>query len=234
MRTLVIGDIHGCLTALKTLLDLVAPAADDRLVLLGDYVDRGPDSRGVLDVLIGLQAGGRLVALRGNHDEMMIEARTAEKPEDRLMWLACGGRETLLSYGIEFPEASDLKEIPEAHWRFLERDCVDWYETDTHIFVHANAYADLPLEEQPRYMLLWEKLYAPCVHVSGKVMICGHTRQTDGRPLNLGATVCIDTGAYAPDGWLTCLDPATGRYWQADQQGRKRMAYLDDPADFGC
>ena len=74
MRTLAIGDIHGCLTALTTLLDFVAPAADDRLVALGDYVDRGPDSRGVLDLLIALHAGGRLVALRGNHDEMMTEA----------------------------------------------------------------------------------------------------------------------------------------------------------------
>ena len=230
MRTLAIGDIHGCLTALTTLLDYVAPAADDRLVFLGDYVDRGPDSRGVFDFLIGLHPGGRLVALRGNHDEMMTEARTAAKKEDRLMWLACGGRETLQSYGVEFPESSDLKEIPESHWRFLERDCVDWFETDTHLFVHANAYPDLPLAEQPRYMLLWEKLYVPCVHMSGKVLICGHTRQRDGRPLNCGSTVCIDTGVYEPPGWLTCLDVATGRYWQADQQGRRRDGMLSPPS----
>jgi len=229
MRTLAIGDIHGCLTALTTLLDFVAPAAEDRLVALGDYVDRGPDSRGALDFLIALHAGGRLVALRGNHDEMMTEARTQSKDE-RATWLACGGRETLNSYGIP-PDAADLKGVPEAHWRFLERDCVDWYETESHFFVHANAYPDLPLDEQPHHMLLWEKLYEACVHLSGKVMICGHTRQRDGLPCNLGATVCIDTGAYDRQGWLTCLDVATGRYWQADQQGRRRSAFLADAAD---
>jgi serine/threonine protein phosphatase 1 len=230
MRTLAIGDVHGCLTALTALLDCAAPAADDRLIFLGDYVDRGPDSRGVLDLLIRLHAGGRVVALRGNHDEMMTEARTG-KPEDRLMWLACGGRETLLSYGVSDPAASDLKDIPEAHWRFLEQDLVDWHETDAHIFVHANAYPDLPLAEQPRYMLLWEKLYEPCFHVSGKVMICGHTKRADGRPRNWGPTVCIDTGIYERDGWLTCLDVATGRYWQADQQGQRRTGRLEEPTD---
>jgi len=232
MRTLAIGDIHGCLTALTVLLEAVAPAAGDRLVFLGDYVDRGPDSRGVLDLIIGLHAGGRVVALRGNHDEMMTEARNAARSEDRLMWLACGGRETLRSYGVAEPAASDLTEVPDAHWRFLERDCVDWYETDAHFFVHANAYPDVPLAEQPRFMLLWEKLYVPCVHASGKVMICGHTRQRDGRPLNLGATVCIDTGAYEADGWLTCLDVATGRYWQADQAGERREGMLSPPCSW--
>ena len=103
---------------------------------------------------------------------------------------------------------------------------MDWYETETHFFVHANAYPDLPLEEQPRYMLLWEKLYQPCVHVSGKVMICGHSRQADGLPRNLGATVCIDTGAYERQGWLTCLDVTSGHFWQADQQGHRRAGVL--------
>ena len=78
-----------------------------------------------------------------------------------------------------------MKEVPESHWTFLERDCLDWYETETHFFVHANAYPDLPLDDQPRYMLLWEKLYEPCRHVSGKVMVCGHTRQPDGRAAQL-------------------------------------------------
>ena len=188
-------------------------AADDRLVTLGDYVDRGPDSRGVLDLLIGLHAGGRLIALRGNHDEMMVDARIGSK-DDRGLWLACGGRETLASYGVRDPETSDLKEIPESHWTFLERDCLDWYETETHFFVHANAYPDLPLDEQPRYMLLWEKLYVPCVHISGKVMVCGHTRQTDGRAAATAAHASASTPA-----------PMTGRL--AHLPGR------DDAADTG-
>ncbi|HVS34633.1 MAG TPA: metallophosphoesterase family protein [Gemmataceae bacterium] len=230
MRTLVIGDIHGCLTALRTLLEVVAPASDDRLIALGDYVDRGPDSRGVLDLLIALRAEGRLVPLRGNHDEMMTEARIGA-PADRSLWLACGGQETLQSYGVKTPERSDLKEIPDSHWDFLERDCLDWYETPTHFFVHANAYADLPLDDQPRYMLLWEKLYAPCRHVSGKIMVCGHTKQPDGQVRNYGSTICIDTGAYAPNGWLTCLDVDTGRLWQTNQKGEKRDGQLGEAQD---
>src|SRR5690349_9006235 len=100
MRLLAIGDIHGCLTALDALLDAVAPQADDQIVALGDYVDRGPDSRGVLDRLIALHAGGRVVALRGNHDVMMLEARNGRD----LGWLAVGGKETLLSYGVTASE----------------------------------------------------------------------------------------------------------------------------------
>jgi serine/threonine protein phosphatase 1 len=227
MRILVIGDIHGCLTAFNTLLDAVEVQPEDLLITLGDYVDRGPDSRGVLDRLIALHATGRLIALRGNHDQMMMEAR---KGQD-MLWLACGGQETLDSYGIAVPNPSALTEVPDSHWAFLEDDCRDWYETERHIYVHANAYAELPLEEQPISMLYWEKLIDPCVHESGKIMVCGHTRQKNGLPLNLGATICIDTGAYDADGWLTCLDVNRGKYWQANQKGEVRTGWLEGPSD---
>ena len=222
MRTLAIGDIHGCLTALTTLLDFAALAPEDRLVTLGDYVDRGPDSCGVLDLLIDLYAKGRVVALRGNHEEMMVDSRTDEVT--RSMWLACGGRETLASYGA----SSRLNLVPPAHWLFLEKTCINWFETERHFFVHANAYPDVPFEEQPDFMLLWESLFEPIHHYTGKVMICGHTRQMDGLPRNLGSTVCIDTGAYDRNGWLTCLDVDAGRYWQANQQAQVRQGVLAD------
>ncbi len=227
MRTLAIGDIHGCLTALNTLLDFAAPAPDDLLVTLGDYVDRGPDSRGVIELLIDLHTKGRLVALRGNHEEMMGESRTDEVI--RMMWFSCGGRETLASYGASASDATNFNLVPPAHWHFLEKTCVDWFETERHFFVHANAKADLPLDAQPREMLLWEALYRPCVHTSGKVMICGHTRQLNGRPRNFGSTICIDTGAHNREGWLTCLNVESGQFWQADQQGRRREGMLSPP-----
>ena len=226
MRTLAIGDIHGSLTALTTLLDFVAPTPDDRLITLGDYVDRGPDSRGVLDLLIDLHAKGRLVALRGNHEEMMVDSRQDEAA--RHMWWECGGRETLASYGAFGSDAAYLNIVPAAHWHFLEQTCINWFETERHFFVHANAYPDVPFEEQPNFMLLWESLFEPIRHFSGKTMICGHTRQTDGLPRNLGSTVCIDTGAYDRDGWLTCLDVDAGRYWQANQQAQIRQGVLTD------
>ncbi len=222
MRILAIGDIHGCTTAFDALLAEVQPRPDDLLITLGDYVDRGPDSRGVIDRLLALQTTHRLVALRGNHDIMMMDARLGTAPRD---WLSVGGRQTLASYadGIE---GGSLADVPESHWAFLEQTC-DWYETETHFFVHANVYPDKDLDEQPSYMLHWEKLYeAPTKHVSGKIMVCGHTSQRAGKPVDYGPAICIDTWVYG-DGWLTCLDVENRLYWQANQRGETRMANLD-------
>jgi serine/threonine protein phosphatase 1 len=228
MRTLAIGDIHGCLRALTTLLDAVAPAADDRLIVLGDYVDRGPDSCAVLDLLIDLRVRGRLTAaLLGNHEQMMREAR--ESRDACRMWLACGGRAAIASYPGVHLDPSDLSMIPEAHWEFIERCCVDYYETSTHFFVHGNAFYDIPLDEQPWEMLRWEMFQLPLPHVSGKVMVCGHTKQCNGLPHNVGHGVCIDTGVYDEKGWLTCLEVETGRIWQANQAGERRTGQLGEP-----
>src|SRR6266849_4685093 len=146
MRTLAIGDIHGCLDALNLLLQRVDLRPEDCVIALGDYVDRGPNARGVMDRVIQLHETGQLVALRGNHDAMMLDAR---KASGRGLWLAVGGRETLESYGVAFPEAFRITDVPERHWRFLEEELLDWYEIDTHFFVHAGAYYDIPLDEQP-------------------------------------------------------------------------------------
>jgi serine/threonine protein phosphatase 1 len=224
MRVLAIGDIHGCSRALDLVLAAVEVGPTDLVIALGDYVDRGPDSYGVLDRLLALRRRCRLVALRGNHDQMMLDARAG--PEGLEVWLAYGGRETLASYAV-LGDAGKLVDVPEAHWEFLETGCVDWYETATHFFVHANADPDLPLGEQPGHLLRWEKLDRPRPHSSGKVMVCGHSCQRSGVPLNLGHTVCLDTWVYGA-GWLTCLDVAGGRVWQANQAGRQRTAHLED------
>jgi serine/threonine protein phosphatase 1 len=224
MRTLAIGDIHGCRTALDALLGLVAVRPEDRLIALGDYVDRGPDSRGVLDRMLELRAAGRLIALRGNHDVMMLQARAGEEVG---MWLSCGGRETMASYGVAVRGTfCGLEAVPEEHWDFLENGLLDWYETEGHLFVHGSVCPDLPMDEQPEYMLHWEKLVGPVAHCSGKVIVCGHTKQHSGRPLDWGSVICIDTGAYDRHGWLTCLDVGTGEYWQANQAGERRGGRL--------
>jgi serine/threonine protein phosphatase 1 len=223
MRILAIGDIHGCSRALDTLLTLVEPAPADLLITLGDYVDRGPDSPGVLDRLLQLHATGRLVALRGNHDHMMRAARHGF--DEKQDWLVCGGKATLAAYSPR-GDSGSLDDVPARHWDFLDRLCVDWYETDTHFFVHANAYPELPLAEQPEYMLFWEPLEEARRHCSGKIMVCGHTRQRNGWPLNLGDAICIDTWVYGP-GWLTCLDVKSGQIWQANQRGEQRTGWLD-------
>jgi serine/threonine protein phosphatase 1 len=225
MRTLAIGDIHGCLTALDALLDLVAPGSDDRLITLGDYVDRGFESSQVLDRLIALYKTGRVIPLRGNHDEMMVTARF--DPGERRMWLRFGGCETLDSYG-HWPTDDVYDRVPERHWRFLEQELRNYYETETHLFAHAGVDPRLPLAEQDSGVLLWQRLDKPIKHDSGKVLICGHTRQDSGYPLDLGSTVCIDTGVYLEDGWLTCLDVESRQFWQANQRGETRSGTLDN------
>jgi serine/threonine protein phosphatase 1 len=225
MRTLAIGDIHGCLHALDALLALVRPQPDDLVITLGDYTDRGPDSRGVIDRLLHLRDECRVVCLRGNHDQMLLEAR--HEPATLWEWLHFGGRQTLESYAKGSCTAT-LFDIPELHWTFLEAT-LPYYETDTHIFVHGRLDPHLPLDEQPSYLLYWEKLDKSVpIHDSGKKMICGHTAQRTGVPLDLGHAVCIDTFVYGT-GWLTCLDVGTGEVWQARQTGVTRIGRLGEP-----
>jgi serine/threonine protein phosphatase 1 len=223
MRTLALGDVHGCFTALRTLMDVVAIEPHDRLIALGDYINRGPNSFAVVEWLLRRKQAGGLVALRGNHEQMLLRAREDRRHfED---WLSYGGNETLQSYS-HLPGGGDLADIPGEHWRFFEETLL-WWEADTHFFVHANAYPDMPLEDQPEYMLLWEKFHQPPPHESGKVMVCGHTPQKSGRPKNLGHAVCIDTWVYGK-GWLTCLDIVSGRYWQANERSETRTAFLEE------
>ena len=222
-RVLAIGDIHGCLAALQTLDRHLAFGPDDLVIALGDYVDRGPDSKGVIDFLIELRKRTpRLVTLRGNHEVMMLAART-QGLDYFEGWLSAGGEQTLASY-----KAESLADIPEAHWQFLE-STLSIYETRTHFFVHANVFPHLPLREQPDSVIYWERIstHEPR-HCSGKTMVCGHTPQQSGKPLNLGHTVCIDTWVYG-EGWLTCLDVTSGQYWQANQRGEQAEGRLESP-----
>lgn len=222
MRHFAIGDIHGCLTALQVLDSELAFGDGDTVVTLGDCVNRGPDSRGVIEFLLGLRKRCRLVALRGNHEIMMLGAR-----DDRsllLNWIACGGDTTLDSYG-----ATGFKDVPESHWDFLG-GTARYYETGDDFYVHANVRPDLPLEDQPDYNLFWEHLgSAVARHVSGRRMICGHTPQASGLPLDLGHAVCLDTQACG-GGWLTCLETGSGSYWQANQKRELRFGRLKQEA----
>ncbi len=212
-RIIAIGDIHGYAEALAALIDVVRPEADDTVVPVGDYVDRGPDSPRVLDDLIALAARCRLIPLLGNHDEMLLDLYHGEAGlED---WLSWGGEETLQAYGCSHP-----CQIPERHIEFLEA-CVTYHETERHFFVHASYDPELPLDSQEPDMLRWASIRSrpPGPHISGKIAIVGHTVQRDGRILDLGYLKCIDTGCYC-GGWLTALDVQTGQVWQADAEGR--------------
>ncbi|MDW8197054.1 MAG: metallophosphoesterase family protein [Gemmataceae bacterium] len=225
MRVLAIGDIHGCRGPLDDLLAWVQPASDDRLIFLGDYVDRGPDTRGVLNRLMELRQSHPIVCLRGNHEIMMIDAYY-RKRADLKMWLSVGGTQTLGSYGPAPGLTGTLDDVPPDHWQFLQRDLVDYYEDDEYIFVHATVDPTLPLHEQPENALFWDFLPDMMRHHSGKIVICGHSSQKSGWPKIIPGAVCIDTYAHG-GGWLTCLDVHTGHYWQVDLLGRRREDRLE-------
>jgi serine/threonine protein phosphatase 1 len=171
MRHLALGDVHGCFRSLTALADFVPLRPEDNLITLGDYIDRGPNSRAVLDWLIDYSRRGKLVALRGNHEIMMLRARESEEELGR--WLECGGDATLRSYSV-LDDEGKLVDVPDSHWEFLEHGTRGWFETERHFFVHANAYPDCPLGEQPDFMLYWEPFAEGSPHESGKVMVRAH------------------------------------------------------------
>jgi serine/threonine protein phosphatase 1 len=221
MRTIAIGDIHGCSLALSALLERIRLEPSDRLVFLGDYVDRGPDSRGVLDIILTLRQLCDVVTLLGNHEAMLIDSLSEPQPVP--MWVShCGGGETIASYG------GSLQDMPGEHVEFL-RGCRRFFETDTHLFVHANYLSHLPLDQQSDVVLLWQHLSMgiPLPHQSGKTAIVGHTPQRTGNILDLGYLKCIDTACFA-GGWLTALDVDSGQFWQANREGGTRHCEIVD------
>ncbi len=215
-RLIAIGDIHGCAAALDALLTAIAPQPTDTIVTLGDYVDRGPDSKGVIDRLIALSQRCGLVALQGNHEEMMLQVVRDGQPPYH--WLQYGGVDTLDSYGF----CGDVKVIPAEHHAFFKA-MVDYYETEQHVFVHANYDPDLPMEKQSRQNLRWLKLsdVTPTPHMSGKRFVLGHTHDEGGEIFDIGHLVCLDTYCYG-GGWLTAMDVHTGQVWQSNFDGQLR------------
>jgi serine/threonine protein phosphatase 1 len=235
-RTIAIGDIHGCLAALTTLIDAIDPGPEDTLITLGDHIDRGPDSRGVLDRLISLAERCEVVPLMGDHEEMLVDALQNITALKR--WLTCGGSETLRSYGwILGTSRRPLTDwIPEAHRGFLV-GCRSYHETERHFFVHAGFLPELKLEEQPGQALRWRvtdsKTAIP--HHSGKVAVVGHTPQLAGEVLDLNFLVCIDTNCVR-GGWLTGFEINTGQVWQADKAGKLRSGgncFVSNPVNAG-
>lgn len=221
-RTIAIGDIHGCADALAAVIDAVVPGPQDEVILLGDLIDRGPESRRVLDELIALDKHCRLIPLLGDHEEMLLDALRDSACVEK--WLRCGGDQTLRSYhwAPGMPNRPLADWIPQPH-RELLSGCRPFHETATHLFVHAGVVPELPMQEQPGLALRWRVTNARMArpHSSGKVVVVGHTPQRSGEMLDLGFLLCIDTNC-ARGGWLTALDIGTGNAWQADSKGRLR------------
>jgi len=219
-RTIAIGDIHGCATALDRLLVEIQPTQKDTVVGIGDYVDRGMESARTLDVLIDLVSKTKFVPLIGNHELMMYHGLYGEK-SDLEYWYQHGGNATVASYGR-------VDNIPQHHLSFLSH-CVRFFETDTHFFVHANYEPNVVLAEQPDEVVFWKHLQAsvPPPHANGKIAVVGHTPQSEGDVLNLGHLLAIDTYCYG-DQWLSAVDVESGMIWQANNRGDLRTAMVEE------
>lgn len=195
----------------------------DTIVCLGDYVDRGPNARGVIQWLIEHEEKLDMVFIKGNHEIMMMDARTDQAGLD--FWLQFGGREVLDSYYIV-----DLRDwydwIDEEHWNFIESGA-PYVEIGDYIFVHAGLRPGIPLRHQSTQDLYWNKYELPDQFKEGKTVICGHTSRKNGKVHDFGHTICIDTYAYGGQ-WLTCLNVETNEYLQANEDGETRRGSLSD------
>ena len=218
-RIYAVGDIHGRADLLETLLRQIAadaarhPDAAKRLIYLGDYVDRGPASSAVIDmVLHDRPPGFQVVPLMGNHEEMML--RFLEDLGVGRTWMMNGGDATLRSYGVEPPSMFagtpaflDAQErfaerLPASHRRLLESLAISRTEGD-YLFVHAGVRPGVALDRQRTEDLLWIRdEFLDSTFDFGKVVVHGHSISLDPefRPNRIG----IDTGAYR-SGQLTCL-----------------------------
>jgi serine/threonine protein phosphatase 1 len=174
-RTYVIADVHGCLETFLQLLKQVNFSKEDSLYLLGDMIDRGPNSCGVISCVMKLIADGyNVFPLRGNHEQMLLDAYDTGNTETISTWLWNGGEPTLRSYLVD-----NLNDIPIQHIRFMEQ-LPYYYETETHVFVHAglNFKLENPLTNRSKKSMLWKRLKPSEVineKIGGKTLIVGHT-----------------------------------------------------------
>lgn len=213
-RLIAVGDIHGCAHILCTVLASIEPQPDDIFLFLGDFINRGPDSKGVVSRVLELATQSGVYSILGNHEEMLLGAYQGGK-DDHNFWCKFGGDTTLASYGV-----NTAREIPGEHLRFFA-NCADHAESEEFIFVHAGCDPDIMLENNNGDTLRWTKFpKEPKIHNSGKTVICGHTVQK--QILDLGHICCIDTGCGVwPGGRLTAIDLKTGKIWQAGGRSKK-------------
>ena len=191
-----IGDIHGSLESLERLLDKITPdLTEDRLLFVGDYIDRGPRSKGVVDYIIRLKnqaPPGQIICLKGNHEAMFLDFLAGGPAE---MFLFNGGRATLEDYWGEdwVDEDRESLTLQLDHARYYQ-DLQNYYETPDYIFVHGGLKPGVPLAEQVENDLLWIRgEFITSQEDFGRRVIFGHTPFK--QPLLLPNKIGIDTGA---------------------------------------
>ncbi|RMF59748.1 MAG: serine/threonine protein phosphatase [Bacteroidetes bacterium] len=189
MGLIAIGDIHGCARTLDALLERLAPAPEDHLVFVGDYVDRGPDSRGVIARLLDVREQHRCTFLRGNHEALMLDYLDHGQYD---LWYVNGGGATLESYRDRQGHIA----IPDEHEAFVRQTQL-FLDTPDFFFVHAGLRPELTVAENVArndpMVFLWERdhLHAKALAWE-KPVVCGHTPVVE--PVNEPLLINIDTG----------------------------------------
>jgi len=217
-RIYAIGDVHGRADLLERLRTMIVedakrhPVTRKVVVYLGDYVDRGPDSRGVVDMLVReMLPGFESVFLKGNHEDSLLQFFT--DPGIAPAWMAYGGEATLYSYGMRPPDVRKVEDVlaaqrtfiqavPPEHLAFLEALKLVHIEGD-YAFVHAGFRANVPIEFQDPQDMMWiRNEFLDSEADFGKVAVHGHS--IADHPQIRRNRIGIDTGAFAT-GTLTCL-----------------------------
>lgn len=194
-RTYAIADLHGRFDLLGAALDRIeAHAENGKVIFLGDYVDRGPESRQIIERLMaGAPPGWRWTCLQGNHEAMMLE--TLRKPLHPDWWVGNGGGQTLLSYGHEDGGAYKPSVVPKAHLDWIARLPL-LYADEHRVFVHAGVSESYPLDEQPEQVLQWFRYpNGADVGYRGRHVVHGHEQFDDG-PILLPKRTDLDTFAW--------------------------------------
>ncbi|MBW4010596.1 MULTISPECIES: metallophosphoesterase family protein [Moraxella] len=206
-----IGDVHGCNSLLIKLLAAINPQKHDTVIFLGDVIDRGEDSKGVLDTIIQYQSICQVILIQGNHEEMMLGA--VQEKEYLKYWLKFGGIETLQSFDVVISQQG-LRQIPYEYYKLL-KSSLPYHETENFIFTHATPLPHLPINQQTDEGLRWRFIPPDGQerHISGKTIICGHSAQKSGKVYHQDGLICIDTDAYG-GGALTVLEVTTMQVYQ--------------------
>ena len=205
--------------ALSVLLNGLSLDAHDTVISLGDYVDRGPDTHGVLEQLLGLERRCHFLPLSAIMNGCCSACSTA--PWTR----GCGGTTAVPKHwpatAVGWPRS------PTDTWSSSASATASSKQTPTSSGAHQLYDANAALDEQPERFLLWTHIFDGSSRTArvGKDGVLGHTPQLDGRVLDVGHLVCIDTCCFA-NGWLTALDVVSGTFWQANEEGAMRTGVL--------
>lgn len=207
-RTIAIGDIHGCNKTFRSLLfDTLKITKLDTVICLGDYINRGPDSKGVVDTILELRMNNHtIITLRGNHEECLIQS-----DHDDTAWefVEDYGQETLRSFGIE-----NYSDLPDVYQQFFEKTSL-FHVTSSAIFVHGGINLNMKNPFKNPTYLLWERKSKFNTHnLQGRIIVHGHSPISREELLaTKGPVYNLDTGcvfhSYRHEGYLSAMNIET-------------------------